>query len=234
MEAFQQRRTTIKGLLTRLHTFVNSPNVSEADIKARVETANTYFAEFEEVQASIEAQSEDGQVDEMYRTEVEEKYFSIKSKAFKVGCSSPALSETASNGQAATDSAIKALLKTQNSMCALLQRLALTTNDAPSANLLNLTTPSQSSEIRLPQIQIPDFGGNPTDWLSFKELFDSIIHKRESLSNVEKLHYLRSKLTGEALSVIKHLSSTNDSYQIAWNLITQRYDKSDNIKKSIS
>ncbi|KMQ82563.1 hypothetical protein RF55_22550, partial [Lasius niger] len=49
-------------------------------------------------------------------------------------------------------------------------------------------TPSRST---LPRIQLPQFSGKYEDWPAFRDLFQSIIGKDGSLSDVEKLHYLK-------------------------------------------
>lgn len=47
---------------------------------------------------------------------------------------------------------------------------------------------------KLPKIELKTFSGDLEDWLSFKNLFTSLIHNVTSLPKVEKLHYLRSVL----------------------------------------
>lgn len=49
---------------------------------------------------------------------------------------------------------------------------------------------------------------------------------------MEKFEYLQTRLKGEALSLIKHLKPTNDNYTIAWELLNEKYYKSDNVKKA--
>lgn len=50
------------------------------------------------------------------------------------------------------------------------------------------------NDARLPKIDLLKFGGDPAHWLEFKSLFLNLIHENESLSEVKKLHYLKSSL----------------------------------------
>lgn len=86
----------------------------------------------------------------------------------------------------------------------------------------NNTLPSQSSKpgVRLPIIELLTFDGNSNNWLQFSETFKSLVDEDEALSNMQKLHYLRSCLKGGAGKII-HLI---ESYQIAWDIMKERFD----------
>ncbi|XP_055543085.1 uncharacterized protein LOC129728658 [Wyeomyia smithii] len=72
--------------------------------------------------------------------------------------------------------------------------------------------------VRLSQITLPKFSGNIDEWISFRDLYTSLIHWQTDLPEVEKLHYLRSQLQGEALSVIEALPVCSANYKTAWEL----------------
>lgn len=65
-----------------------------------------------------------------------------------------------------------------------------------------LTPPRIIKRLNLPPIEIPSFSGNYQDWIPFKELFVAVVDGEGYLSDVQKLHYLKSNLTGEAARVI--------------------------------
>lgn len=44
----------------------------------------------------------------------------------------------------------------------------------------------------LPRIEIPKFSGDYNSWRSFHDLFSSMVGQNEQLSNVEKMHYLKT------------------------------------------
>lgn len=81
----------------------------------------------------------------------------------------------------------------------------------------------QPPAIRLPQITIPTFSGDYASWTPFYDLFVTLIHSNTSLSNVQKLHYLKSNLRDKAADFLRHTPITNENYQIAWDALQTRY-----------
>lgn len=55
--------------------------------------------------------------------------------------------------------------------------------------------------VRLPQISLPTFAGDPLEWLTFWESFQSAVD-RQPLEAVDKLNYLMGCLTGKAASAV--------------------------------
>ncbi|XP_055543376.1 uncharacterized protein LOC129728925 [Wyeomyia smithii] len=88
-----------------------------------------------------------------------------------------------------------------------------------------------TDHVRLPQIQLQTFNGNIDEWLSFRDLFSSLIHWKEYLPEVEKFHYLKGCLQGEPKSLIDPLQITKANYQVAWDLLLKRYNNSKLLKK---
>lgn len=84
--------------------------------------------------------------------------------------------------------------------------------------------PSAPIQPRLPKLEIPPFSGDLKDWSNFYSLFRSTIHRRQDISDVEKLQYLRSLLKGPPLALIENLQITAGSYDIAYQLLCQRYE----------
>ncbi|CAG9796916.1 unnamed protein product [Diatraea saccharalis] len=68
----------------------------------------------------------------------------------------------------------------------------------------------------LPKISLPKFSGSYGDWLSFKDLYVTMVHSNEELSPVQKFYYLKSCLVGEAASLVTTLECTNENYIKAW------------------
>lgn len=79
--------------------------------------------------------------------------------------------------------------------------------------------------IRLPKLNLSTFTGKYEEWFPFRDSFNSLIHTNNSLTNVQKLQYLRASLSGLAADVIASLETSDANYQIAWNSFTDRYDK---------
>lgn len=83
---------------------------------------------------------------------------------------------------------------------------------------------SRIKGVKLPTISLPTFDGSYDRWLEFRDTYLSIIHNSNNLENVQKFHYLRSVLTGNALQVIKSLEFSADNYLVAWGLLENRYN----------
>ncbi|XP_054720795.1 uncharacterized protein LOC129230420 [Uloborus diversus] len=84
-------------------------------------------------------------------------------------------------------------------------------NDAP---------PNSTISIRLPEISLPKFNGKYEEWFLFKEQFNSIINSNSSLSDSQKLYYLKSSLIGRA----KEIETIDDTYQSLWKALTERFE----------
>lgn len=84
---------------------------------------------------------------------------------------------------------------------------------------------SNISTSKLPNIDVPVFNGKDfTKFTPFMDLFIAVIHRNKSLSDVQKLFYLRKFLTDDALSVIVNLPLINESYKEALELLKKRFD----------
>lgn len=103
-------------------------------------------------------------------------------------------------------------------------RAALTVKDSETS-FFDFTGASNiiKPELRLSNIDVPTFSGNYADWQSFNELFCSLVHTNKNLSDVQKFHYLKKSLTGNASVLIKHLPTIAANYQLGWTILTDRY-----------
>ncbi|XP_026746148.1 uncharacterized protein LOC113507492 [Trichoplusia ni] len=82
---------------------------------------------------------------------------------------------------------------------------------------------SYTTEVKLPRMVLPTYSGSYQDWQPFEDTFKALIHTNKSLSNVQKLHYLKSCLEGEAKNTIKHIQVTEHNYEEAWSVLRNRY-----------
>lgn len=78
-------------------------------------------------------------------------------------------------------------------------------------------------DANLPKLKLPDFDGT-TSWKAFKDIFDEIVHTRKGLSNRAKAQYLKTVLKGEAATVVSHLETNEDNYQMIYDALVKRYD----------
>ena len=63
-----------------------------------------------------------------------------------------------------------------------------------------------------------------TDWASFRDYFTSLIIQNNSLDNLQRLHFLKSLLEGEAASLLKVISLTENNFVSAWDRLKDRFE----------
>lgn len=89
---------------------------------------------------------------------------------------------------------------------------------------ITMCEPKENNNIvKLPRIQLPIFTGTYEGWPTFNDLFLSLIHNNTSLSKVQKLHYLKSSVVGEAEALLRNVQVTEDNYDQAWETLRNRY-----------
>ena len=103
------------------------------------------------------------------------------------------------------------------------ERSSLTSNSA-NDSAEDHCGPRPSSAIRLPKIPVPTFSGLIEDWESFRDVFRSMVHLNPTLSDVEKLQFLKSSVQGTAKRALDRLPIIQRNYNPAWNLLLQRYE----------
>lgn len=77
---------------------------------------------------------------------------------------------------------------------------------------------------KLPEVKLAEFNGEYSQWLFFKNSFETTIHQENELSNMQKHQYLVEVLSGEARRVIEGFTITNANYENAWKLLKDTYD----------
>ncbi len=82
------------------------------------------------------------------------------------------------------------------------------------------------SGVKLPRLDVPKFDGNILGWKTFWEQFNVSVHVRRTLSDAEKLVYLRNSVSeGSAKFVIEGLARTGECYVEAIECLQARYDR---------
>ena len=69
-------------------------------------------------------------------------------------------------------------------------------------NVQNHSTASRKTSLRLPKIELKNFGGQVIKWQKFWDRFEPTIHDNPPLRPIEKFNYLRAQLENEALNWI--------------------------------
>ena len=93
----------------------------------------------------------------------------------------------------------------------------------PPTSLSTIWTHSTGeAPIKAPQLDIPVFNGEVLKWQEFWDTFEATIHKGR-YSSVDKMNYLKSKLTGEALDAISGYQLSNDNYKVVVDVLQKRF-----------
>ncbi|XP_070855412.1 uncharacterized protein [Drosophila suzukii] len=85
----------------------------------------------------------------------------------------------------------------------------------------------------LGKIHIKLFTGDYKEWPAFKNIFESTIHSKQHLTAIQKLHYLKTYITGEAADLIRHMPITDAAYEAAWTFLIDRYNRPRHIVNSL-
>ncbi|XP_058448934.1 uncharacterized protein LOC131428891 [Malaya genurostris] len=90
---------------------------------------------------------------------------------------------------------------------------------------------SALSGIKLPTISLPEFDGNYEQWLTFHDTFLALIHNNADVPPVQKFHYLKAAVKGEAASLIESIAICSANYSLAWETLEGRYSNDYLLKK---
>lgn len=87
-------------------------------------------------------------------------------------------------------------------------------------------TQQASSVARTPKIPLEIFDGSSDKWIRFRDIFESMIHNKTTLSNIEKFSYLHAsiKLQPGQANVLDSFKVCEEDYQAAWKAICDRYN----------
>ncbi|XP_037508881.1 uncharacterized protein LOC119385534 [Rhipicephalus sanguineus] len=85
------------------------------------------------------------------------------------------------------------------------------------------TTTSQKMNVKLPRLELVKFSGRRHEWQPFWELFEQVVDNNDQLSTLDKFHYLRASLTGDAAAVLTGLPPTSRCYNDAKQLLRKRF-----------
>ncbi|KAK2577930.1 hypothetical protein KPH14_000955 [Odynerus spinipes] len=98
----------------------------------------------------------------------------------------------------------------------------LESRDPPTASTPQSVTSTTS--MQLPRISLPTFSGSYMEWESFRDFFLSVVHQNPTLTDVQRLYYLRICLKGEALARIADVPLTDKEYAGTWASLRDRYE----------
>ena len=112
-----------------------------------------------------------------------------------------------------------------------LEKLLFDTSHKVKKSLATISTGFSSSAtdstgVKLPKLDVPTFDSNIIHWKQFWEKFTVSVHSRSSLSNAEKIVYLKHAIKdGSEGNAIEGLSHSGDNYDEAVECLKARYDR---------
>ena len=77
----------------------------------------------------------------------------------------------------------------------------------------------------LPTLHLPNFSGGYFEWVTFRDIFLSVIDRDYRLTDVHKLHYLKTSLKGEAAALLSSIPTGAHNYRLAWERLNARFDR---------
>ncbi|XP_048485467.1 uncharacterized protein LOC125488580 isoform X1 [Plutella xylostella] len=94
---------------------------------------------------------------------------------------------------------------------------------SPEGQVRDVTEPREHDSIKYPDIKLPTYNGQVTDWIEFRDTFDALVNQT-SLKPIQKFKYLKGCLTDSALEVVSSLEFAEESHALAWQLLCERYN----------
>ena len=90
--------------------------------------------------------------------------------------------------------------------------------------------PHTTRGVKLPKLNISKFSGDFTQWKAFWDIFNTSVHKRTDLDQIEKFTYLKGLLEGDALRLVEGFSLEAHYYDEAVGLLQSTYGRDTEIK----
>ena len=101
------------------------------------------------------------------------------------------------------------------------EQLRMNSRTSRSAGLDSIWSPATGTMKPL-HLEITPFAGDMLKWQEFWDMFEAAIHRAEYAA-VDKLNFLRSKLTGEALEAVAGYQLSNENYPIVIDVLKKRF-----------
>ncbi|KAL1447532.1 hypothetical protein WDU94_003579 [Cyamophila willieti] len=105
-----------------------------------------------------------------------------------------------------------------------MEKIRLAATAGTMADTATATTATTASTSNLPKINLQTFGGDVTRFQEFWDCFNAAVDCRLDLSNSVKLTYLKGVLNGQAASLILGIRVTDDNYEVAKQILIERYN----------
>jgi len=189
-----QKRTSLKSQITGLSNILDKDRIDKTSLKLRMKRLTDLYHTFEENNDEL-AVLDSNENHQAEFANIQDRYYALAARIENV-LQPEEIAETSTNRST----------------------LEVSINDT------DRVTSTKNRRIKLPETSLPTFDGKYENWLSFKNAFNNMIGLQSDLSDVDKLHYLKSALTGEAINKIRILSIDGTNYTTAWQLLERAYE----------
>lgn len=102
-------------------------------------------------------------------------------------------------------------------------------NDNQQATSTTTNTPIKMAQLSQTEnlskiVDLPKFDGKIAEWRSFRDTFQSHVHKHLFISDIDRFNYLISCLSGPPLAIVKAIPLSADNYNVAWSTLHKCFE----------
>lgn len=200
-----------------VHSLCKKEGIDEVDIQAELDNLLETWAAYLSIHKRMVDNCSDEQMDEIleHQSLFERTFLALKTTLLKlkkkVDFSSTRHEDITQQDGA---SAIQQLAQQQAEFIRLISTSfnMAGASSGGSSSAINANTTLPHTDVKLPRMNLPSFGGNILEWPSFFDLFESAVHRNVSLQDSQKLYFLKTNLVGEAAALISHLRIEDANY----------------------
>ncbi|XP_055711438.1 uncharacterized protein LOC129806693 [Phlebotomus papatasi] len=223
LSTLHKDRGNVKRLLTTLEKKFNAQEVSIALANAMMQEVQEIQKKFESIDQQLmeltldddeQALKEEKESEGIYQRCMEIK-LSLGEFLFE---NNPQVSAQPTAQRDDANSNLDSVLSNQTNIMRQMLELQRTSMTSSSSGHGGVRT-------KLPQLTLPTFDGRYTEWLNFRDAFQSTIHENDDLKDNQKMQYLKRALTGEAAEEIGNVQICDRNYEPTWARLVKRYQK---------
>ena len=226
IERVRKRRRTTRGLVTKLLTKTEEC-LGQEEIDVDQRKLKHFQAELmdkseclKQLDATVlDSLYDEDADDEICMKEAEEADEIQEKISFKLICIEEALREISESKESVSERSQKS--ESRESI-----------PDSVKSSETTASLPRNAAKIKLPKLEIKKFNGKLQEWSEFWDSFDSAIHSEQGLAKVDKFKYLRGFLEEPVRRVIAGLALTEENYDAAVEILTNRFAKPMKIKRA--
>ncbi|KAL4104093.1 hypothetical protein QTP88_019406 [Uroleucon formosanum] len=126
----------------------------------------------------------------------------------------------------------KLLLELKVSLLELIEKYEATSNSVTTPSYSEISRSKNFNMLRLSTLKTSSFNGDWQQWTAFIDEFNTMFHNNEDVPIILKFHYLKTCVEGPAREVIQNFKTTEENYQVAYDVLKLRYENKSAIIQS--